>query len=71
LGVVSVSLPQHPDEHRSEGPVLLAVDEELGEGATLRVALELADPIGSLEVGEHQDAEKLGAGSRTEGVETR
>jgi hypothetical protein len=38
LGVVSVSLPQHPDEHRPERPVLLAVDQQLGEGATLRVA---------------------------------
>src|SRR4029453_7139518 len=42
LGVVSVSLPQHPDEHRSEGPVLLPVDQEFGEGATLRVAPELS-----------------------------
>ncbi len=25
------SLPQHPDEHRPERPVLLAVDQELGE----------------------------------------
>ena len=32
------SLPQHPDEHRPEHPVLLAVDQELGQGATLRVA---------------------------------
>ena len=34
----------------------------------LRVAPELADPVGSLEVGEHQDVEQLGAGSRPEGV---
>jgi hypothetical protein len=27
--------------------------------------------VGSLEVGEHQDVQQLGAGSRTEGVETR
>jgi hypothetical protein len=32
------SLPQHPDEHRPERPVLLAVDQELGEGTALRVA---------------------------------
>ena len=50
-------------------PVLLAVDEELGEGPTLRVAPELSDPVGSLEVGEHQDVEKLGEGSWAEGVE--
>ena len=71
LGAVrlAVAFPQHPDEHRSERPILLAVDQELGEGAALRVAPELADPLCPLEVGEHRDAEQLGAGSRTEGVE--
>jgi hypothetical protein len=64
-----VSLPEHADEHRPERPVLLAVDQELGEGAALRVAPELADPVGPLEVGEHQDVEQLGAGSRPEGIE--
>ena len=62
-------LSQHPDEHGPNRPVLLAVDEELGEGPTLRVAPELSDPVGSLEVGEHQDVEKLGEGSWAEGVE--
>jgi hypothetical protein len=65
----SVGLPQHPDKHRSERPVLLAVDQQLGEGAALRVAPELADPVCPLEVGEHHDVEQLGSGSRTEGVE--
>ena len=59
---LAVSLPQHPDEHRPQHPILLAVDQQLGEGAALRVAPELADPVGSLEVGEHQDVEQLGAG---------
>jgi hypothetical protein len=45
------------------------IDQQLGEGATLWVAPELADPVGSVEVGEHQDVEKLGAGSGAEGVE--
>ena len=35
----------------------------------MRVAPELADPVGSLEVGEHQDVEEFGAASRTEGVQ--
>jgi len=64
-----LALPQHADEHRPERPILLAVDQQFCEGATLRVAPELADPIGSLEVGEHQDVEKLGAGSGAERVE--
>jgi hypothetical protein len=52
--------------HRPECPVLLAVDQEFGEGATLWVAPELADPVGPVEVGEHQTMEKFGALSRTE-----
>jgi hypothetical protein len=63
-------LPQHPDEHRPEGPILLAVDRQLREGSALQVAPELADPVGPLEVGEHQDVEEFGAGSWAEGVET-
>jgi hypothetical protein len=46
-----LGLPQHPDEHRPERPVvLLAVDEEFGEGAALRV-VELAYRAGTLEAG--------------------
>jgi hypothetical protein len=29
-----IGLPQHPDEHRLERPVHLAVDQELGEGVS-------------------------------------
>ena len=65
-----VGLSQHADQHRPERPVLLAVDQQLGEGATIWVAPELTDPVGSIEVGEHQDVEQLGSGSRAEGVET-
>jgi hypothetical protein len=61
-----LSLAQHPDQHRSQGSVLLPVDQEFSEGAALRVAPELADPIGSLEVGQHEDVEQLCAGSRPE-----
>jgi hypothetical protein len=39
-----ITLPQHPDEHRPEDSILLAVDQPLAEGAALRVAPELADP---------------------------
>jgi hypothetical protein len=66
---VPVALPQHADEHRPQRPVLLAVDQELGEGATLWVAPELSDPVGPVEAGEHEDVEQLGAGSRPESVE--
>jgi hypothetical protein len=61
-------LSQYPYKHRPKRPVLLAVDEELGEGATLRLAPELSDPVGSLKEGQHVDAEKLDAGSRLERV---
>ena len=36
---------QHPNEDRPERPILLAVDQELGEGAALRVAPEQLEPI--------------------------
>jgi integrase len=32
LSSTAVALPQHPDENRSQYPVLLAVDEQLGKG---------------------------------------
>jgi hypothetical protein len=36
----ALGLPQHSDQHRPQRPVLLAVDQELGEGAGL-----LQDPV--------------------------
>ena len=47
------------------------IDQQLGEGPALRVAPELADPVGPLEVGEHQDVEKLRVGGPTEGIEPK
>jgi hypothetical protein len=46
--------------------VFLAVDQQLVQVATLRVVPELADPLGALDTGEHEDVEQLGAGSRPE-----
>lgn len=37
--------------------------------SSVRVAPELADPVGALEVGEHKDVEKFGAGGWRESVE--
>jgi hypothetical protein len=68
--VPSVNLPQHPDEHCPERPVLLAVDQQLAEGPNLRVTSEGANPLGPVEVRQHQDVEQFGAGSRTEGVQS-
>ena len=62
-------LQQHADERGPKRPILLAVDQELGEGAAIWVAPELSDPVGSLEVREHQDMEQLGAGSRAESAQ--
>jgi hypothetical protein len=39
--VRSVNLPQHSDQHRSEHPILLALDQEFSEGAALWVASTL------------------------------
>jgi hypothetical protein len=65
----AVGLPQHHDEYRSEGPVLLAVDQEFGERPGLGVPLVGADRIDPVEVRQHEDMEELGAGSGTERVE--
>jgi hypothetical protein len=64
------SFAQHPDEHRPKRPILLCSRSRAGEGAALWLAPEHSDPVGSLEVGEHQDVEQLGAGSGTERVQT-
>jgi hypothetical protein len=45
----TVGLPQHPDQDRPERPILLAVDQELGEGARLRVPPIGADRVGAVE----------------------
>ena len=39
--------------------------ELISAGRAVRITPELADPVGSLEVGEHEDVEQLGAGSGT------
>jgi hypothetical protein len=45
--------------------------KELGRTTgSARVAPELSDPVGSLEVAEHEGVEKLGAGRRRQGLET-
>jgi hypothetical protein len=46
--------PAASHQHRSERPVLLAVDQQFGEGAALGLAPELADPVGAVEVREHE-----------------
>jgi hypothetical protein len=50
--------PQHADQHRPEYPILLAVDQQIREGATIRVSPELADPIGTVEVREAENVEE-------------
>ena len=41
-------LPQHPDEHRPQRPILLAVDQQLGEGAALHAVATALDRAGAL-----------------------
>ena len=52
-------LRQHPDEHRWELPVLLAVDQELGEGAGRGVGPVRADQVARSNR-EQQDCGALG-----------
>jgi hypothetical protein len=60
--LVNDGFHQHPDKHRPERPILLAVDQELGEGTRRGVAQVGADRVDPLEVGEHEDVKQLGAG---------
>jgi hypothetical protein len=48
---LAVELSEHPDQHRSERPILFAVDQKFGEGAALRVAPERADRVGPVKSG--------------------
>lgn len=54
----AISLPQHPNQQRSERPILLAVNQQFGEGATLRVAAVGLDRADALEIRERKDVEK-------------
>jgi hypothetical protein len=65
----AVGVSQHPDEHRAENPVLLAVDSSSAKARVF--GLPQNSPIRSArsKSGEHQDAEQLGAGTRPEGVQ--
>jgi hypothetical protein len=56
-----LALPQHADQHGPECPILFAVDQQVGEGTALRIAPELADPLGALQVREAQDVVEFGA----------
>jgi len=58
--------PQNPHEHRPKVRILLSVDQPLGQRSRLRVPPVRADRIGPLEVGKHQDEEKLGVAAAYE-----
>jgi len=63
--LLAITLPQHANEHGPKDSILLAVDQEFGESPGLGITPELADPVGPVEVGQHQDVEQFGAGSGT------
>jgi hypothetical protein len=42
--------------------------QSISSSAKVRVAPELADPVGALEVGKHKNVKQLGAWSGAEGV---
>jgi hypothetical protein len=37
-GISAIDLPQHPHEHRPKDSILLAVDQQLAEGASSRLS---------------------------------
>ena len=52
-----LDLAQHPNEHRPEDPILLAVDQQLGEGARVRVRPVGLDRADAVEAWEREDVE--------------
>jgi hypothetical protein len=65
-GHVSVHILSHPI------PVARTRLKPMRNAHSVRSSIALrvgADPVGSLEVGEHQDVEQLGAGNGTESVQ--
>jgi hypothetical protein len=60
---LALRLTQRPDERRPEDAILLAVDRQLGEGVGSWGSPVGADRIRSVEVGEREDVEQLGAGA--------
>jgi hypothetical protein len=50
-----------PTSTAPDRPILLAVDQQLGEAAALWVAPELSDPVGSLEYRSHRDTAAMTA----------
>jgi hypothetical protein len=61
LGRISASNPEHDRPRRL---ILLQVDQQLSEGPRRRVAPELTEPVGPLEVGQHEDVAEFGASRR-------
>jgi hypothetical protein len=56
-------LPQQPEDDRPCRSVLLQVDQQLPELSGLRVAPELTDPLGAVQVQEAPEEEEFGATS--------
>jgi hypothetical protein len=57
----ALALALHRHDERSRGPVLLAVDQEFREGPIARQRPPVPDRLHSIEVGQHQHSEHLGA----------
>jgi hypothetical protein len=67
--LLPLHLSKESEHDRPRRLVLIHVDQQLAEAPRLRVSPELADPLGTLKVGKHQDVAELGAWGRTERVE--
>jgi hypothetical protein len=65
----ALDLPQHPRQHRPKRLILLAVDQELGEPCGSADNSRIRRSARPLEVGQREDVEQLGAGSRPERIQ--
>jgi hypothetical protein len=63
-----VGLLLHADRHGPERPILLASRSAVRRKRGSAGPRRLSNPVGTLEVGQHEDVEERGARSGTEGV---
>lgn len=65
-GPLAVGLPQHPDQHRPERPIILAVDQRWAKSYGSAGPPELADSLDPADVGRMRTSSSSarGAGSR-------
>jgi hypothetical protein len=69
FGNDAADLPPGSSDQTGRRPSSSQSIRRLGEGATLRIAPELSDPVGPLEIRKHKNVKKLRAWRGAESIE--